>query len=383
MKFTAILVSLLLTAKALSQGQDLSSISKQKILHSLNQICGDSWCAGDFEYKFQAIDCDFSSGHCAIALSVKAYDEIFFDDQGLETGRRSFGARRYACDVKGFESTASLLDSAQLQYSNALYEALSACITDSIAPVQNAIRFAWPLKDHWTKWNLTRVVRCPMEEEATRPLASEYAFTAAEISDFALIAALDRSGLDAAAHPSCALESYQVTPDSIRCVAGGVPAFCEVALRDGVYLVSKDYVDSVLVTFEAKSESVRVLPKVFSRNDAKTLYLPDPGRCSADLLAGYTQEASVDWTNLSAGADKADLRFVVAGILRERVKGLSIAALDQSTCAYVEVEMPAASMHCEALTEGQLCTLKAEQGGYWRVFLSENGRVSTFFHRYD
>lgn len=383
MKIISILLTLFMASTAFAEVKGLSFGEKKSLLKSLNQICGDSWCAGDFEYNFQAIDCDFTSGTCAIDLSVQSHDEIFYDDAGLESGRRAYPERRYACEVNGFGSKALVLDSSLSQYSEKLYGALSDCIAGRIAPVQNAIRFAWALDAAPKTWSLSRVVDCPSALEATRPLPSEYAFTAAMKEDFALIAALDRSGLDAAANPSCALKTYELSRESIRCVSGGVPAFCEVPFEDGTFLVSKDYVDSTLVTFEGLSESPKALPKTFAKNDGKMLYLPDPAACSDSLLAGYTQESTVSWSSLSAYRSGFDLRFVVAQLLREQVKDLSVAAADELKCKFVPTELPATSMLCEGMAQGQLCTLKSAQGGYWRVYLSTNGRVTSFFHRYD
>ncbi|RYZ52976.1 MAG: hypothetical protein EOP07_18675, partial [Proteobacteria bacterium] len=200
MKIFPILLAVFLASHA--QSAELAPKLKQTLLQGLNQICGDSWCAGDFEYKFQDLDCDFESGHCLIDLTVQSRDEVEYNDKGVEIFRKSFSERRYACDLSGFQSEGQLVDSSALPCSNAFYDALSSCIAETIAPVQNAIRFAWPLKQTSKDWNLSRVVDCPNLEESTRPLASEYAFTADDKRDFALIAALDRSGLDAAANPS-------------------------------------------------------------------------------------------------------------------------------------------------------------------------------------
>ncbi len=58
----------------------LTAEQKEEVLTALNDICGDTWCEGEFNYSFNKMDCNLAKGKCTIKIEL-----ISTDDNEVET----------------------------------------------------------------------------------------------------------------------------------------------------------------------------------------------------------------------------------------------------------------------------------------------------------
>ncbi|GEM_PF-739888 len=73
MKFL-IIFTLLLTSQ-LSFGKDFLSKSQKDItLKEVDIICADTWCSGDYNFKFVSIQCDDSKAICQLNYEMFVWD---------------------------------------------------------------------------------------------------------------------------------------------------------------------------------------------------------------------------------------------------------------------------------------------------------------------
>ena len=95
------------------------------VLELIDGICGDTWCEGDHNFRFDQIHCTrpcgTTPGTCRLAFRLFPYDS------DLETGPT------YArtCKTAGFTGFPSLVETASNGYQSLnwdFYDALSACI---------------------------------------------------------------------------------------------------------------------------------------------------------------------------------------------------------------------------------------------------------------
>ena len=98
------------------------------VLKLVDDICGDTWCDGDYNFHFDQIQCTRGCGNapgtCRIAF------RMFPFDSDLDTGPTY--AR--SCKTPGFTGFASLVDTAANGYQSLnwdYYDALSTCISES------------------------------------------------------------------------------------------------------------------------------------------------------------------------------------------------------------------------------------------------------------
>ncbi len=133
-----VLSVLSLSTTALAQPKDPA----QTVLNELDQLCGDSWCEGDFNYKFEQLNCDAKSGGCALVFTmidrntdneteIKASSKT---KTGVQANLRSRiqGGMEYSveCRFDAFKKASDLVDK-NGQYggiTDSFYEQTSECI---------------------------------------------------------------------------------------------------------------------------------------------------------------------------------------------------------------------------------------------------------------
>lgn len=110
--------------------QELASnaLSKKQattVLKLVDDICGDTWCEGDHNFRFDNIQCQAGCGKkpgsCRLTLRIFPYDS------DVKTGP----TYTRTCKTGGFTGFSSLVDTAPNGYQSLnweYYDALSACI---------------------------------------------------------------------------------------------------------------------------------------------------------------------------------------------------------------------------------------------------------------
>ncbi|HLE11187.1 MAG: hypothetical protein A2504_12545 [Bdellovibrionales bacterium RIFOXYD12_FULL_39_22] len=110
----------------------LASAEKGQLLQEIDNICGDTWCEGDFDYEFYSINCVRSEGICYFDF---AYLWRVYDGSSVE-GKVTKLPKR--CVLNGFFSKNDLIKleniggSQYLTYTDKVYEAISGCIDSFI-----------------------------------------------------------------------------------------------------------------------------------------------------------------------------------------------------------------------------------------------------------
>jgi hypothetical protein len=94
----------------------LTPAEEGDILRTIDTVCGDVWCEGDFDYRFKRLVCDFGAERCtllAVVLPVGA-------DKAYPRACRIRGLAEVS-DLSGQDGTGSTL-------TPAFYEKVDACI---------------------------------------------------------------------------------------------------------------------------------------------------------------------------------------------------------------------------------------------------------------
>ena len=105
--------------------QALSRRQEATALKLIDDICGDTWCEGDHNFRFDRLECRKgcagSAGTCQLTFRVFSYDT------DLETGPTYVRS----CHTGGFTDFESLVSTkgSYPELQPAYYDALSACIS--------------------------------------------------------------------------------------------------------------------------------------------------------------------------------------------------------------------------------------------------------------
>lgn len=105
-----------LTKNALTQKQQKTT------LKLVDDICGDSWCEGDYNFGFRLISCAKSAHTCTLTLQI-------FPREGAPGSEKKSYWR--SCKTSGFTSFASLVTTASNGYQSLnddYYDALTECV---------------------------------------------------------------------------------------------------------------------------------------------------------------------------------------------------------------------------------------------------------------
>jgi len=104
-----------LTKNALTQKQQRTALTL------IDEICGDTWCDGDYNFGFRLISCARAARTCTLTLQV-------FPRAGVPATRKSYWR---SCKTSGFTDFASLVNTTSNGYQSLesdYYDALTECI---------------------------------------------------------------------------------------------------------------------------------------------------------------------------------------------------------------------------------------------------------------
>lgn len=96
----------------------ITSNEKDHILHMIDEVCADTWCAGDYDYKFTSFNCNSDSRNCT--LSFKIIDRDARGNEPKEVLRR--------CNFKNVVGIKNIVDDDKLN--EEFYDQLNICITN-------------------------------------------------------------------------------------------------------------------------------------------------------------------------------------------------------------------------------------------------------------
>jgi hypothetical protein len=121
------------------------------VANEIDNICGDTWCEGDFNWSFNNLTCELSEGACSMSLTL--IDQFYLDD-GEDADRQITDRKIYlnylqklltnsyteqdedglqfhypkTCKMNGFNTIKDVVDGNS--YSEKIFEAVSECLSD-------------------------------------------------------------------------------------------------------------------------------------------------------------------------------------------------------------------------------------------------------------
>lgn len=97
----------------------LTKEQKKEALLQIDSICGDTWCEGDFGFKFNWIDCDFRKRRCKVGFDLYNPEE---------ENRRA----KVVCTIGGLKGYPDVIKTVGTRYSSLndrFYTKLTSCIS--------------------------------------------------------------------------------------------------------------------------------------------------------------------------------------------------------------------------------------------------------------
>jgi hypothetical protein len=96
----------------------VNTSDKKEILALIDHTCADTWCSGDYEFKFQTFSCNDNSGVCTLTFKIIDRDE----KPGM------LGIRNRRCIFKGLTSKEKIYHEHTL--SEEFYDQLNYCVSN-------------------------------------------------------------------------------------------------------------------------------------------------------------------------------------------------------------------------------------------------------------
>ncbi len=98
----------------------LSTAQSRTVLKLIDDICGDTWCSGDYDFGFRRLTCATAARTCTLTLQV-------FPREGVPSSEKSYWR---SCKTHDFRGFASLVDTGPNGYqslTSRYYDALTEC----------------------------------------------------------------------------------------------------------------------------------------------------------------------------------------------------------------------------------------------------------------
>ncbi len=116
--------------------QWLTENQKSDVLMVIDNICGDTWCEGDFNFSFNEVNCWLPSGECSVELELIWY---LFDNEYNEIGEKRYPV---TCELSGLTKISQMVEMQRITNYNdnttylypsiadPLYDKMTDCITE-------------------------------------------------------------------------------------------------------------------------------------------------------------------------------------------------------------------------------------------------------------
>ena len=124
--------------------QDLSPAQNRAVVQSLDNICGDTWCEGDYNWGFDKLKCNFAAKECSIELTLKEYiSDMTAKDKKAYLKRilalpsvgydknedTEYVTYTQTCPILGVTKVSDVYNSKDDEYSELVYDKVTDCIT--------------------------------------------------------------------------------------------------------------------------------------------------------------------------------------------------------------------------------------------------------------
>ncbi|HTJ42802.1 MAG TPA: hypothetical protein VL463_11950 [Kofleriaceae bacterium] len=114
-----------------ADANDLSTTQAKTVRFELDQVCGDTWCDGDFDFSFKKAVCHFGAGTCTITALIWPRQET----KPIPVYWRS-------CKISGLHRFEDLIDTAPNGYQSLhwdFYEKMTTCTMKIVSKLPPAI----------------------------------------------------------------------------------------------------------------------------------------------------------------------------------------------------------------------------------------------------
>ena len=120
---TLTLILLALLAQNIYSAEFLTSKQAETVLREIDNICGDTWCEGEFNFSFDQFNCDDQTQSCVIEMTLFDGYEDFREGDKTYTG---------SCTLTGLSSYDQMIE-IRGRYPSLVwefYEIVSDCVTE-------------------------------------------------------------------------------------------------------------------------------------------------------------------------------------------------------------------------------------------------------------
>lgn len=121
---TLISVSLL-TASAFATERLFSARQEKKVLQAIDNVCGDTWCEGDYNFQFNTFICDKKTNSCELNFQF-----IVTNDDGEN---EKFSPEQ-VCRFENISEFSQLMDG-KWSLNDDFYQDVTECITEKESEV--------------------------------------------------------------------------------------------------------------------------------------------------------------------------------------------------------------------------------------------------------
>lgn len=105
-------------AETTSLGPIVTQNDCTQVLKLIDRVCADSWCAGDYDYKFSAFSCNDTSAACTLSFKII--------DRDAKPGEIKSKSKR--CIFQGITSSEMIYHENKLN--EEFYDKLNFCVSD-------------------------------------------------------------------------------------------------------------------------------------------------------------------------------------------------------------------------------------------------------------
>ncbi|MFG1481992.1 hypothetical protein ABMA79_02775 [Halobacteriovorax sp. HFRX-2_2] len=104
----------------------LTAQEESRVVTEIDNICGDTWCEGDFNFRFDTFKCNAETNSCVLDFVI--LDEVWGDDD-------SYSATEYeaTCEIKGYTKYDQMIEVSRNGWprlNNDFYFAVTDCVTE-------------------------------------------------------------------------------------------------------------------------------------------------------------------------------------------------------------------------------------------------------------
>ncbi len=125
-------LALLLSFQSAFATNFLTEDQESETLTQIDNICGDTWCEGDYDYSFNELKCDSETNTCELTFEFILY---VHDEEGAHPSYDIIGEQRaeVTCTLAGVSSYEQMVDTS-LRYGGLIhefYETVGECIDEN------------------------------------------------------------------------------------------------------------------------------------------------------------------------------------------------------------------------------------------------------------